>query len=90
MRDHICSYGHVASLRRWPALTRLLSQYVQRTLGVDAANRLRTDRVYHRKMLLSCGHLVVNYFDARTVNYYSTVLKVRRPPRFCVRMHVRP
>ena len=61
----------------WPQLTRLLYQYVLRTRGREEAERLKHDKVYRRQVLLQSGHIVVNYFDARTVNYYNTVLKAR-------------
>lgn len=62
----------------WLPLCDVLAQYLHITTGEpkdDIYDKMKNDHVYRRKQLLKCGHIVVNYFDARTCNFFRTVLK---------------
>ena len=57
----------------WPQMKRLLLLFVTETRGAEQAERLAQRDA--RQLLLELSHVVVVYFDARTVNYWATVLR---------------
>ena len=71
------AYFHTLSMAElhWQPLEDVLAEYVRVTRGADAGARVATDPAYKRKMLLECGHVVTQAFDARTVNWFATLAR---------------
>ena len=78
MRGDIAAYfvtGSIAELHL-TALRRLLKVHVRDNLGPVALELFMSDFQYRRKIINQNLHIVAAYFDARTCNYFNSVLVV--------------
>ena len=59
-------------------LLQILSKYhahINNMCEKDVREKMETDFNFRRQMVLQNLHIVTSYFDARTINYYATVMK---------------
>ena len=62
----------------WKPLLELLIKYYVNCTNEDeneVRNKLTTDFKFRRELILNNLHIVTSYFDVRTINYFSTVVK---------------
>ena len=82
--DDLPTYFHTDSMAElhWSSLAQLLSKYLHSIHGVDEETtyqQLITDHGFLRRTILENLHIVTNYFDARSINYYNTCLLYTSP-----------